>query len=186
MKATIITSHLTAAAICTVMIGLIYAGIQQNYRMTANDPQTQIADDVSAYLMKGKSVDRFFKDDTIELSESLYPFVALYDKDGNVIRSTAVLNNTLLQMPKGVFSFAAINGENRVTWQPGPGVRMATVIKHISSPYATYVVAGRSLNEIEIRESNLIKMSVIGWVLCMALLIIHFIWMMFRARRIAV
>jgi hypothetical protein len=51
----------------------------------------------------------------------------------------------------GVLDYVRKNGQDRVTWQPAPGVRMATVVV----PYKNgFVMAGRSLTEVEKRESQ--------------------------------
>ena len=47
-------------------------------------------------------------------------------------------------------------GQDRVTWQPEAGVRMATVV--VSFDHG-FVMAGRSLTEVEKRESQVESLS---------------------------
>ncbi len=80
----------------------------------------------------------------------------------------------MAQLPVGVFDVAKSNGQDRVPWQPQSGVRMAMVLFHINSSPVEFVAVGRSLREVEIRESNLIKIILIGWLLCLASILL---WM---------
>jgi hypothetical protein len=53
-----------------------------------------------------------------------------------------------------------------VTWQPAPNVRMATVVVPYSgSNVSGFVVAGRSLREVEVREASLTKMVGLAWII---------------------
>ena len=45
-------SWLPLAVAIIIMSGLVYVVAQQNYRLTANDPQIQIAQDIAAALNK--------------------------------------------------------------------------------------------------------------------------------------
>lgn len=56
----------------------------------------------------------------------------------------------------GVLDYMRQHGEERVTWQPEKGVRMATVVVRYDKGF---VLAGRSMREVEIRISNIEKIS---------------------------
>ncbi len=49
-----IAAHLTAIIIITIILLTVYASVQQCYRTSANDPQIQIARDISNSLSKAK------------------------------------------------------------------------------------------------------------------------------------
>ena len=66
-------------------------------------------------------------------------------------------------VPQGVLDRARQTGEERVTWQPEPGVRMATVLVRASGTPTRFVLAGRSLRETESRISQLGRLLVVGW-----------------------
>ena len=55
------------------------------------------------------------------------------------------------------------NGEERVTWQPEPGVRMATVVVRNPGPAGGFIVVGRSLSETESRIGQLGSLLFLGW-----------------------
>ena len=116
-----IIQHLSSIAIITIIMGLMYASVQQTYRTNANDPQMQIAYDVRDQLQKAKAI---AFDDTVDLERSLAVFKEVYDDNGNPLQSTGYLDGKMPQLPKGVFENAKANGENWVTWQPQRNVRM--------------------------------------------------------------
>jgi hypothetical protein len=183
MKQTNVFTHLAAAAIVTILSAFIYATVQQAHRSGANDPQLQIARDISNKLEKGGTVDKWFNGDTIEISQSLSVFNALYNDKGEPVISKGVLNGKMPSLPKGVFDFARKNGENVFTWQPERGVRMAIVLKSLQSSAYSFVAAGRSLYEIEQREQNLTWTTFISWVLCMGVIILHWLITFLKTRR---
>ena len=114
-----------------------------------------------------------FKGDSIDLTQSLNVFTELFDKNGNPLQSTGFLNGTLPQPPTGVFEFTNANDEDILTWQPQTNVRMAMVFEKVAAPGEGYVAVGRSLNETEIRENNLVHMIEIAWIICIILLLGH-------------
>src|SRR3977135_20381 len=116
MRQTSIFTHLAATAIITILSALIYASVQQTYRSGANDPQLQIARDVSNKVKKGEVVDKWFDVDTMEISQSLSVFQALYNEKGQPVLSTGVLNGKLPSLPIGVFGYALKYGEYVFTW----------------------------------------------------------------------
>ena len=79
----------------------------------------------------------------------------------------------MLELPPGVFDFAKKNGEHHLTWQPQNDVRIGMVIVKVNSSPVNFVAAGRSLQEVEIREHNLVTMIVIGWILCVGLILLY-------------
>jgi len=170
-KISVLVPYLAAAAIVTVIMGLIYVAVQQNYRSGANDPQLEIAKDICDRLERGISVQRYM-DDSISLDRSLAVFATLYDAKAEPIQSSGFLDGKFPRLPEGVFDFVKQNREERVTWQPRPGVRMATVVIRTDLPSAGFIVVGRSLNEIEEREHNLIMSVFICWVIAMGLIAI--------------
>jgi hypothetical protein len=50
---------------------------------------------------------------------------------------------------------------------------MAMVIISSNASPVGFVAAGRSLQEVEVREHNLITMIFLGWIVCMGLLLLH-------------
>jgi hypothetical protein len=56
------------------------------------------------------------------------------------------------------------SGEDRVTWQPEPGVRMATVVVRRGDAGGGFIVAGRSLAETEDRIQQIQTIAGLLWI----------------------
>lgn len=153
----IFTSWIPLAFGITAICASIYLGIQQNYRQSANDPQIQMAEDFSP--------SNFDASKKIDISKSLAPFIIYYDDKGNLVASQAVLNNNIPNLPNGVLDYVKASGEDRITWQPQSGVRIATVIASFTSSKTNgFVLAGRNIREVEARENMLTLQIGAGWV----------------------
>jgi hypothetical protein len=154
---------LPLAAAITLFCGLLYATVQQSYRMDANDPQIQMAEDTARALESGQQAASLVSSDKIDIAQSLAPYLILFDSNGSPLASNATLHNQIPTVPTGIFDYTRKNGEDRVSWQPEPGVRSAAVIVPVSGGQGGFVLAGRSLREVEIREGNLTNQVEIGW-----------------------
>jgi hypothetical protein len=133
------------------LCALVYLTVQQSLRMGANDPQIQLAEDAASNLNAGASVESVVPSTKVEIAESLAPYLIVYDTSGNILASSATLDGTVPAYPAGVLDYARQKGQDRVTWQPEVGVRMATVVVRYNNGF---VMAGRSLTEVEQRESQ--------------------------------
>jgi hypothetical protein len=168
-------SHFTVLLVLTILCGLIYAAVQQSHRSGANDPQLQIALDLKNAIENNHSTARWLPDDSIEISKSLSVFTTLYNNAGEPVRSSGFLDGQLPRMPRGVFDFTKKRREDVITWQPQPGVRMAMVVESVNSPQIGFVAVGRSLSEVEKRESNLTTMVLVAWLVCSGIIVLHFL-----------
>ena len=153
----------------TLMSGLIYIAVQQNYRQNANDPQTQIAREAATQIEKGAPPQAFVPQQKTEISTSLYPYIIVYDADNKVIAGSASLHGQPANPPAGVFEVAKKNGENRVTWQPEKGIRSAIVVVPFNGSSTGYVLSGRSLKETEARVGILTQHLSLGWLAAMVI-----------------
>jgi len=163
-------SFLTAAALVTVIMLLIYATVQQVYRTGLDDPQTQLVKDIGLQLEQGRSAQMVVNDDSFDITRSLSPFIILYDAQGKPLRSNAFLDGKMPEVPVGVFEEVKRNGEHAFSWQPRKGVRMAMVIIKTNAMPVQFVAAGRSMAAVEQRIKNLVTMVFIAWIICMAII----------------
>jgi hypothetical protein len=145
---------------------------QQVYRQLANDPQIQMAWDIAAQLEHGADPSAAVPAAPVELSRSLAPFVMVLDDSGAVVASSARLRGQLRTPPAGVADFVREHGEERVTWQPEPGVRVATVAVRYSRGAGGVVIVGRSLEETERRIARFGSLVLIGWLCALAALLV--------------
>jgi hypothetical protein len=158
------------AVIITCAFGLIALEVQQNYRQSANDPQIQMAEDVANAVNSGQnSADIVSSDQKINLSDSLAPFIIFYNSNQKPIEGSGYLDNVLPGPPSGTFNVAknSTDNEDRFTWQPNNTVRIAAVLVSIDNGNKGYVLAGRSLKEVEIREDNLNETVLLAWFITM-------------------
>lgn len=152
---------LPIATAATVLAGLIYAAVQHDLRSGANDPQVQMAEDTARALDNGASPSSLVAPHPVDLGNSLAAFLIVVDRSGRSLASSADLHGQVPIPPSGVLETARRTGENILTWQPEPGVRIASV----TVPYRDgYVVAGRSLRLVEQRESDVELIIGLGWI----------------------
>ena len=123
--------------------------MQQNLRQSANDPQIQMAEDGITENLP-----------TIDISKSLAPFEIIFDESGNPISSSGILNGAIPTIPSGIFQYVRNFGEDRFTWQPTSSVRISAVVVQTNSGF---ILAGRSLREIEKRENQALIFSCLAW-----------------------
>ncbi|MDD4901752.1 MAG: hypothetical protein PHE24_01315 [Patescibacteria group bacterium] len=145
------------AVILALVFGFAYSICQQVLRQGANDPQIQIARDAAVKLALGEGPDYYRSDvyGQVDIAKSLSPFLMTFDGSRNVLSTNATLNGKAAVPPAGVFAYAKKHGENRVTWQPAKGVRIAAVMVHYSGVGEGYALSGRSLAEVEKRSGSL-------------------------------
>ena len=144
----------------TFIAGTGYFISQQVLRMSANDPQIQLAEDAAQRLNSGENAARIAPDRKVDMAASLAPFVIVYDDSGRPVASSASLDGATPTPPRGVFEFVRSNREESVTWQPRPDVRIASVVTRTADGL---VVAGRNMREVEIREDRVLKLAALGW-----------------------
>ncbi len=155
-----IVAPLTLALV--VVVWFAYAAMQQSYRLNANDPQIQFAGDVAAQMSAGSLPEDAIDTRAIKVdpSKSLDTFAAIVDSNGTVTASDMTLNDATAVPPKGVLAASSLTHQNRITWQPQAGTRIALVVqayKHDNN--SGYVLVGRSLKEVEVREDMLFWMA---------------------------
>ena len=148
----------------TVLAGLVYAAVQQSYRQGANDPQIQMAEDAAAQLEAGQQPATVAGSTTVDMARSLAPFLIVYDEAGKVLAASVQLNGSVPAIPPGVLLAAEQSGENRLTWQPQQGVRNTAVVTHYGGSHPGFVLAGRSLREVENRVDKLTQIVGLAWV----------------------
>lgn len=164
--ASIFMDWLPIGVALTAILGFAYVSVQQVLRTSGNDPQIQLAEDGAAMLAAGRAPADVLPDVlSVDASESLAPYAAVYDAGGHPLAWSARMDGAPPSPPAGVFNYARAQGENRVTWQPRAGVRHAIVIASYTQEDGAsgFVLAGRSLREIERREAQLSALMLSVW-----------------------
>lgn len=169
----IVVYWLAAALLISGLYFTLYAALQQVLRSGANDPQIQMAQDTAARLERGTPAASLVGE-TVDLSTSLAPFLIVYNPSGQVLAASASLdarNTRAPTLPPGVLQDATPEHEDRFTWQPRAGVRLASVV--VATPQG-YVLAGRSLREVERRERDAEVVVGAAWLVSLGVLVAAF------------
>lgn len=159
---------LPLAGLATAICVLVAVAAQQVYRQSADDPQIQIARDAAGRLAAGAPADEVVPSTPVDFSESPAPFVVVMDEAGAIRASSGRLGGAPRRLPQGVLEHARETGEERVTWQPQRGVRVASVVVHYSGAAAGFVLAGRSLRETERRTAQIQWLAGVAWAATLA------------------
>lgn len=155
----IITTWLLIVLVVSCILGVVHVVVQQDMRIGANDPQIQMAEDTAVILNTRSFLN--VSQHKIDIAQSLAPFIMTFDANGQVRSSEAELDGQTPTVPAGIFAYVTSNGEDRLTWQPRTGVRIAAVVTKYNNGY---VLVGRNLREVEKREDMLFVQIVFGWV----------------------
>ena len=139
-----------AAATCTLSL-LTYCSVQNSIRGAGNEPQVQLAEDAARPISNGAAPDSVVPHGSVDIEQSLAPFVDVYDASARPIAGNGLLDGKLPSPPKGIFDEAKTRGEYRVSWMPRRSVRMATVIRPITGANCGFVLSGRGMREMEER-----------------------------------
>jgi len=92
-------------------------------------------------------------------------FTVLYDPSGRPLTGNATLHGALPQPPHGIFDVIRTRGEDKVTWQPNPGIRVALTGRPL--PNGGFVLAGQSLIPSEARTARLDRILRWMWLFAM-------------------
>ena len=156
---------------CAILFSasLSYVLTQQVLRASANDPQGVLVEDAVSRLSSGDTPGQVVGPRVLDAGHTLLPFIVVYDLSKKPVASGATLDGALPMPPIGVFDQAQKDGIYRVTWQPRPALRFAAVI----SPYKTgFVLAARSLKDVEVREDSALRLAVGATALALAILLV--------------
>jgi hypothetical protein len=156
---------LFVAAALTAGALIAYAMAVQIERQGANDPQIQLTEDGAAALENGRPIAQVVPADTIDVAQSLAPFVIVLDDAGKPLASSGLLDRQVPIPPAGVLAFVRNNGEEEVTWAPRHGLRLASVVRRVGGQRPGFIIAARSLREVQWRIARLTRIIAVGWTL---------------------
>lgn len=160
----IIKSWLPLAVAITLLSLMIYIVAQQVYRHSADDPQIQMAEDAAVALASGIPASSIVGDNSIDMASSLSPYLIVFDETGAPVASSITLDGKTPLPPAGVLDYTKAHKQDRITWQPRPGLRHAAIMVYFNGKQSGYVLAGRSMREVENRIGKLGQGVLLGWV----------------------
>jgi len=173
MKRTLL-SWLPFAIVVTIAGWTAWLVVQQVYRSSANDPQIQMAEDGAAKLGGGVLVPQVVPSETVDMARSLAPYVIVYNEMGMPVSGSARLRGQIPTLPVVAIEAARRQPELRLTWQPVPGVRSAVVVRHYGGANPGFLLAGRSLREIELRVRRFAGLLLLVWGASLVILLVYF------------
>jgi hypothetical protein len=172
----LVFNALVLAGISTVLALALYAIPQQVLRAGLNDPQIQLASDLTTRLEQGATPSEAIPAASIDMARSLAPFVIAYDDQGHPLASQAQLNGATPAPPSGVFEFVRQHGEERLSWQPirgsENGVRIAAVVQRVNGAHPGFVLAGRNMREVETRIDKVQSMAGLTWLAMLGMILV--------------
>ncbi len=181
-----LAAWLPLAIVTLALCALAYVGLQQNYRLSANDPQIQIAQDIAAAINRGDAQASAIvpPEPTSDISSSLATFVVIYSATGTPLGASAGIDGKAPTISQGVLATALKAGENRVTWEPKKGTRIAAVITSFKSPTESgFILVGRSLKEVEIRERLLMTITAAAAAVALVFSFLAVWWMIKKSHK---
>jgi hypothetical protein len=163
--------HTLALGVIISVLGGIAALTMQNLlRGGANQPQIDMLESYTREIATAPDPGKVLPAEHVDVKQSLQPFLIFYNDQGRPDAGNGYLNQKLPVPPAGVFDFVRTAGLEKVTWQPQPGVRLASVVRRVDGRKPGFLLAARSLRVVEQQESVLWWMTLVIWVVVMALL----------------
>jgi hypothetical protein len=160
---------LPGALLITFFSLVTYGAVQQSIRAGANDPQIQLAEDTANYLTTTGADPQTLVGIPIDIQKSIAPFGNIYNDKYGVLAGGGAIDGQTPIPPTGVFEYVQAHGEDRFTWEPVKGVRIAAVMtkSERASSSVQYVLLGRSMREIEAREHDLAILIGAAWLIAL-------------------
>jgi len=159
---------LQSALVIVAMCALIYLVAQQSFRWNADDPQVQMAEDGALALGKGAEPATLAPQTSVEISQSLAPFIMVVDDTGRVVFSSGTLYGKQPSLPLGVLEYTRKYSEDRLTWAPDAAVRIAAIVRRVDGNTPGFIVVGRSLREVESRIDKMSQIVIVVTALTLA------------------
>lgn len=156
------------AIVITALCNMIYGTGQYVIRQSANDPQIQIAED-AAISLESMTTPPQLPSQKVDMVKSLAPYLVLYNEKGQAVIGNVQLDGKVPIPPKGVLDAARHGEKNIVTWEPRRGVRHAAVIARVNGERKGFVLAGRSLREVEKRIGTFRSQIIFMWLIALFL-----------------
>jgi hypothetical protein len=177
-------SWLPLAAGLTIVSITAFTLVQQLNRLGAAELPAQVAYDAQQTIFTGRDPAEVVGKNPIELSGSLAPFLMVFDESEKLQFSSVTVFGKPPVLPEGVLAYTRTHFEDRITWQPSPGVRAALVIVHMAD--GGFVAGGQSIAEPERIIEKLEMLAGLGWIGTMGttlVMVIFFTWLSTRQRK---
>jgi hypothetical protein len=145
---------IAGAALITLAAGAAWLGFGVSLRSGGDQQPLRLATRAASRLEAGSRLASVLPP-AINMAASRAPFIMVFDRRHHVLVSSGRLSGRIPVLPGGVLAWAARHGEDRITWEPQPGLREAAVIEPYGQPRLGFVLAAQSLQTISARQRTL-------------------------------
>jgi hypothetical protein len=160
---------LALAGSSTILILTAYTLVQQDTRLGVNDLPITTAQTIMQSLDNGAEPRDVLPVVQTDLRTDSTVFAVITDATEHVLASSAKLDGQSSLPPAGTFAYTKEHGSDHFTWEPKPGVRLATYItKYGHSPNNGFIVTGQSLKQAEDRISTYGWLALAAWLATIA------------------
>lgn len=165
----LVRAWLAIVGVTTLVLGAAYTMAQQATRLSADDLPLTTAQVAKQELQQGSDTKDVVPTLKSDLRNDTSVFMIITDSTQHVLASSAVLDGITPLPPKGVFDYTHTHGTDRFTWEPSPGVRVATrVVAYGQAPDDGYIITGQSLKPFEDRIDTFGWISLAAWLAALA------------------
>jgi hypothetical protein len=138
----------------TLAAGAVWLTYGLSLRNGGDRQPLQLAAHAAGQLTTGSPPDSVLPP-VINMASNPASFIIVYDPHHHVLASSGRLNGRTPGLPPGVLAWAASHGQDRITWQPQPGLREAAIIEPYRGPHPGFVLAAQSLQTISAQQRSL-------------------------------
>jgi hypothetical protein len=150
------------ALIATIVCATIWLGRGLSLRNGADREPERLAQAAQSRLAAGTEPPAVLPA-PVDMASSSAPFVMVFDRNGRLLASSGELNGQVPQLPAGVLDWVLRHGEDRITWQPAPSLREATVILPYGGRHPGFVLVAQSLGGVSNQQLELSRKVLYVW-----------------------
>ncbi len=159
---------IATAVLITLAAVTVWLSYGLSLRSGGDREPLQLAASTAKKLTSGSRPDSVMPP-LVNIATARAPFVIVYDSEHHVLASSGRLDGGTPGLPAGVLAWVATHGQDRITWQPEPGNREATVVKPYGGPHPGFVLAARSLRHVSAEQRTLTWMIACIWLAALAI-----------------
>ena len=159
---------IAGAALITLAAAAAWLGYGVSLRSGGDQQPLRLATQAASRLEAG-SPPASILPPAINMAASPAPFVMVFDRRHHALASSGRLNGRIPVLPGAVLAWAARHGEDRITWEPQPGLREAAIIEPYGQPRRGFVLAAQSLHTISARQRTLTWSIACCWLAALTL-----------------
>jgi hypothetical protein len=153
---------IAVALIATIVCATVWLGWGLSLRSGADRQPERLAQAARTRLAAGTGPQAVLPA-PVDAASSSAPFVMVFDRNGRLLASSGELDGQPPQLPAGVLDWVLRHGEDRITWQPAPGLREATVILPYGGRHPGFVLVAQSLGGISNQQLELSRNVLYVW-----------------------